>query len=121
MRERRCMAESDEKLMQRTSRGDLAAFGELSDRHQPALYAFLSRFLGNATWAEDVVQEVFLRVWRYRHSFDSAQRFTAWLYGIARHTALTDARRPSHRELSLDQITDDHRETDPEASGGSGH
>src|SRR5947209_20109313 len=74
MRERRCMAESDEKLMQRTGRGDLTAFGELFDRHQPALYAFLSRFLGNATLAEDVVQEVFLRVWRYRHSFDAAHR-----------------------------------------------
>src|SRR5207249_1299856 len=36
MRERRCMAESDEKLMQRTGRGDLTAFGELFDRHLPA-------------------------------------------------------------------------------------
>src|SRR5713226_80660 len=111
MRERRYMAESDEKLMQRTSRGDLAAFGELFDRHQPAVHAFLCRFLGNATWAEDVVQEVFLRVWRYRHSFDRTQRFSAWLYGIARHAALTDVRRPHRRERSLDQLPADHRET----------
>lgn len=105
------MAESDERLMQRTSRGDLAAFGELFDRHQPAVHAFLSRFLGNATWAEDVVQEVFWRVWRYRHSFDNGQRFAAWLYGIARHAALTDAGRPSRRELSLDQLPAEERET----------
>ena len=104
------MAESDEKLMQRTGRGDLTAFGELFDRHQPALYAFLSRFLGNATLAEDVVQEVFLRVWRYRHSFDAAQRFGAWLYGIARHTALTEASRSHRRELSLDHLPADDRE-----------
>jgi RNA polymerase sigma-70 factor, ECF subfamily len=104
------MAESDEKLMQRTSRGDLAALGELLDRHQPALYAFLSRFLGNATLAEDVVQEVFLRVWRYRHSFDAAHRFGAWLYGIARHTALTEAGRSHRRDLSLDHLPADDRE-----------
>jgi RNA polymerase sigma-70 factor (ECF subfamily) len=105
------MAESDEKLMRRTSRGDLAAFGELFDRHQPALFAFLSRFLGNATRAEDVVQEVFYRVWRYRHSFDPTQRFAAWLYGIARHAALTEAHRSHRRELSLDQLPAEDRDT----------
>ncbi len=112
------MPESDEKLMQRTCRGDLEALGELFDRHQPALQAFLTRFLGNETWAEDVAQEVFLRVWRYRGSFDSTQRFTAWLYGIARHTALTDARRPSHRELSLEQLPADCQETTGEERNG---
>jgi RNA polymerase sigma-70 factor (ECF subfamily) len=105
------MAESDEKLMQRTSRGDLAAFGALFDRHHAAVHAFLSRFLGDATLAEDVVQEVFLRVWRYRQSFDPSQRFTAWLYGIARHTALTEAGRSNRRELSLDQLPAEDRET----------
>jgi RNA polymerase sigma-70 factor, ECF subfamily len=114
------MAESDEKLMQRTSRGDLAALGELFDRHQPAVHAFLSRFLGNATLAEDVVQEVFLRVWRYRQSFDAAQRFTAWLYGIARRTALTEAGRSHRRELSLDQLPADEREAAARNGGGAG-
>jgi RNA polymerase sigma-70 factor (ECF subfamily) len=103
------MAESDEKLMQRTSRGDLAAFGELFDRHQPGVYAFVYRFLGNATRAEDVVQEIFWRLWRYRDSFDSTKRFTAWLYGIARHEALTEARRHHRRELSLDDLTAEQR------------
>src|SRR4026209_1788123 len=104
MRGRRRMAESDERLMERTSRGDLAAFGELFDRPRPAVYAFLSRFLGNATLAEDVVQEVFVRIWRYRHSFDASQRFVAWLYGIARHTSLTESSRPHRQELSLDEL-----------------
>jgi RNA polymerase sigma-70 factor (ECF subfamily) len=104
------MAESDEKLMQRAGRGDLAAFGELFDRHHAAVHAFLSRFLGDATLAEDVVQEVFLRVWRYRQSFDAAQRFTAWLYGVARRTALTEAGRAHRRDVSLDQLPADDRE-----------
>jgi RNA polymerase sigma-70 factor, ECF subfamily len=111
------MAESDEKLMRRTSGGDLAAFGELFDRHQPSVYAFLVRFLGDATLAEDVVQEVFLRVWRYRHSFDPSQRFTPWVYGIARRTALTEAGRAYRDELSLDQLAADHEETAAEGAG----
>ena len=114
------MAESDEKLMQRTSRGDRAALGELFDRHQPAVFAFLSRFLGNATLAEDVAQEVFWRVWRYRDSFDPEQRFVAWLYGIARHTALTEARRSHRRELSLDHLSAADRETAAENERGRG-
>jgi RNA polymerase sigma-70 factor (ECF subfamily) len=114
------MAESDEKLMQRTSRGDLAAFGALFDRHQPGIYAFLSRFLGNATVAEDVVQEVFWRVWRYRHSFDTAQRFTGWLYGIARHAALTEVGRSHRQEVSLDQLSADDRERVGVNGSGSG-
>src|SRR5438093_10952840 len=120
MRERRCMAESDEKLMQRTGRGDLTAFGELFDRHQPSVYAFLARFLGNATLAEDVVQEVFLRVWRYRHSFDPAHRFGPWVYGIARRTALTEAGRAYRDELSLDQLAADPEESRAADGAGAG-
>jgi RNA polymerase sigma-70 factor, ECF subfamily len=112
------MAESDEKLMRRTQEGDLAAFGELFDRHQPSVYAYLVRFLGDATLAEDVVQEVFLRVWRYRHSFDPSQRFTPWIYGIARRTALTEAGRAYRDELSLDQLAADHEATAAEVAGG---
>jgi RNA polymerase sigma factor (sigma-70 family) len=114
------MAESDEKLMQRAGRDDLAAFGELFDRHHAAVHAFLSRFLGDATLAEDVVQEVFLRVWRYRQSFDPTQRFTAWLYGVARRTALTEAGRAHRRELSLDELPADDREAAELSGGGSG-
>jgi RNA polymerase sigma-70 factor, ECF subfamily len=114
------MAESDEKLMQRAGRGDLAAFGALFDRHHAAVHAFLSRFLGDATLAEDVVQEVFLRVWRYRESFDATQRFAAWLYGIARRTALTEVGRAHRRELSLDELPAEDREAAELSGGGSG-
>jgi RNA polymerase sigma-70 factor (ECF subfamily) len=103
--------------MERTRRDDLAALGELFDRHQPAVLAFLSRFLGDATLAEDIAQEVFWRVWRYRNSFDPAQRFVAWLYGIARHTALSEARRRHRRELSLEQLSTAARES---AAGNEG-
>jgi RNA polymerase sigma-70 factor (ECF subfamily) len=116
------MADSDERLMQRTRSGDLAAFGELFDRHQPSVYAFLARFLGNATLAEDVVQEVFLRVWRYRHSFDPSQRFTPWIFGIARRTALTEAGRPYRDELSLDQLAaNDEKTAAAQRAGASFH
>jgi RNA polymerase sigma-70 factor, ECF subfamily len=114
------VAESDETLMQRTGQGDLAALGVLFDRHQPVVFAFLTRFLGDATLAEDVAQEVFWRVWRYRNSFDPAQRFVAWLYGIARHTALSEARRRHRRELSLDYLSAADRESAAGSEGSPG-
>ena len=57
---------------------------------------------------------------RYRRSFDPGQRFVAWLYGIARHTALTEARRSHRRELSLDHLSAADRETAAENERGRG-
>ena len=95
------MAESDEKLMQRTSGGDLAALGELFDRHQPSVYAFLARFLGNATLAEDVVQEVFLRAWLHGASFDARKgSVRSWLCTITRNLAIDTLR--MHRAEPMD-------------------
>jgi RNA polymerase sigma factor (sigma-70 family) len=98
------MADSDERLMERMGREDLRALGELFDRHQPRLYGFLSRFLGDPATAEDVTQEVFVRVWRYRHAFNGSRSFRAWLYGIARHAALTEAEKRQRRAVPLSEL-----------------
>lgn len=89
------MALSDAELMLRTGQDDLEAFGMLFERHQAALYLFLRRLLGNTAAAEDAVQEVFWRVWRYRTTFNGAREFTGWLYVIARHAAMDEIRRRS--------------------------
>jgi len=104
------MAASDEELMQRAGRGDLAAFGELFDRHQPALYGFLCRFLGNAALAEDVTQEVFWRVWQYRTTFDGRSAFSAWMYVIARHAALDEIRKPHRRTACFSELDEGREE-----------
>src|SRR5262245_39847169 len=104
------MADSDEALMQRAGRGDLAAFGELFDRHQPGLFAFLCRFLGDAPTAEDVAQDVFWRVWQYRARFDPSRRFSPWLYAIARRVALDERDRSHRRATSWSDLPPERQE-----------
>jgi RNA polymerase sigma-70 factor, ECF subfamily len=115
------MAVSDEALMQQAGRGDLTAFGELFDRHQPGLCAFLCRFLGDAATAEDVAQDVFWRVWQYRASFDAGRRFTPWLYAIARRAALDELAKPHRRAMPWSDLSPERQEraAAPEVAPGS--
>ena len=74
--------------MERVQKDDLDAFGEMFDRHQPPLYAFLCRIVGNAALAEDLTQEVFWKVWTHRLDYDPRRSFKVWLYAVARNAAL---------------------------------
>ncbi|MCC2672333.1 MAG: sigma70-ECF: polymerase sigma factor, sigma-70 family [Armatimonadetes bacterium] len=98
------MVASDRELMARIGRGDLDALGVLFERHQPALHAFLCRFLGNAAAAEDVGQETFWRVWQYRSTYDGSREFRTWLYVIARHAALDEIRRWDRQARSFSSL-----------------
>lgn len=83
---------SDELLMQAYARGDAAAFECLFDRHRRALFTYLLHQVGSQSAAEDLFQEVFLRLIRVRDRYSPSGGFRAWLYTIARN-ALTDHRR----------------------------
>lgn len=97
----------DEILMAAYQAGNEAAFGQLFDRYAGSVYGFLVRRLGDRTLAEDLYQEVFLRLHRARQTYDPARPFRAWLFGIV-HNLLTDALRSRGRlpeTTSLDQPT----------------
>lgn len=105
---------SDEILMAAYQAGSEAAFGELYARHAGSVYGFLVRRLGDASLAEDLYQEAFLRLHRARDTYDSARPFRAWLFGIV-HNLLTDTLRSRGRKrdaTSLDEpatkVTGDH-------------
>jgi RNA polymerase sigma-70 factor (ECF subfamily) len=104
------MDASDAELMGRTRSGDLEALGTLFERHQPAIHAFLHRFLGDASAAEDAVQEVFWRVWQHRSTYDGRCGFTAWLYVIARHAALDEIRRRNRHATPFSGLRDGQEE-----------
>jgi len=104
------MDASDAELMGRTCFGDLEALGTLFERHQPAIHAFLYRFLGDAAAAEDAVQEVFWRVWQHRSTYDGHRPFTAWLYVIARHAALDEIRRRKRHATPFSGLTEGQEE-----------
>lgn len=74
---------SDEALMAKVCAGDMGAFDELVKRFQPRLYAFAVRRLHDDGAAEDVVQETFLKVFKYRESFRQEARFSTWVFTLA--------------------------------------
>ncbi|ODA34842.1 MULTISPECIES: RNA polymerase sigma factor [Planctopirus] len=75
----------DQELMQRVLEGDRAAFSQVIELHQRAIYGFLRARLAQAADADDLVQEVFLRFYEARTRFDSTSLIRPWLLGIARN------------------------------------
>lgn len=83
---------SDEQLMAAVQGGDGAALGTLFDRHHRGVHALCVRLSHDPDLADDIVQEVFLRVWRYARSFRGRSMFRTWLYRLA-YNACSDLQR----------------------------
>jgi RNA polymerase sigma factor (sigma-70 family) len=88
---------TDERLMLAVRDGDLKKPGLLFDSHHQILFSFFCRLTGNRTVAEDLVQDVFFRILKYRKSFRDDSRFNTWMFQIARN-ARTDFFRKYHAE-----------------------
>jgi RNA polymerase sigma-70 factor (ECF subfamily) len=89
---------SDEDLAVLVARGDEAALGRLYDRHKRPVFFLLLRMVGDRYVAEDLVQEVFLRVWRHACTYDSGKGcFSGWIFQIAHRAALDEIRRRDAR------------------------
>lgn len=86
-------ATSDEALVGLVARGDRQAMRLLFARHNVRVFRFLVRMVGNEATAEDLLNEVFLEVWRSANRFEGRSQVTTWLLGIARFKALSDLRR----------------------------
>ncbi len=84
--------ESDLDLMLRVRRGDAESFGELLRRYRRPLVSFFARMVRDRALAEDLAQEVFLRVYKSRERYQPEARFTTWLYRIATNLALNALR-----------------------------
>lgn len=97
------LAESpgDEAVMLRIRAGETRELAELFERHNRQVYGFFYRMTGNREMSEDLVQEVFLRILRYRETYQPKTSFSAWMYGIARN-ALIDTMRKRRPEAGFD-------------------
>jgi len=84
--------EHDTELMLRAKNGDEASFGMLLARQRGPVIHFLYRMVGNQAVAEELAQDVFLKVYRARTSYQPAAKFTTWLFRIATHVALNHLR-----------------------------
>jgi RNA polymerase sigma-70 factor (ECF subfamily) len=100
----------DAELMLRVKEGDGASFGILLEKHRSPVVHFLYRMVQNQAIAEELAQEVFLRVYRSRESYEPTAKFTTWLFRIATHLALNSLRDRKHQRLE-ERLDDDSSET----------
>jgi RNA polymerase sigma-70 factor, ECF subfamily len=102
------LLDKDAELMLRVREGDQACFALLLERHRNALIHFLYRMVLNQAVAEELAQEVFLRVYRFRLSYQPTAKFTTWLFRIATHLGLNWIRDARHEKAQerLDQEID---------------
>ena len=84
--------ERDAELMVRVREGDDASFALLLDKHRAQVVNFMHRMVQNRAVAEELAQDVFLRVYRSRQSYEPTAKFTTWLFRIATHLALNAIR-----------------------------
>lgn len=83
--------------------GEERAFAALVERYQTRLLNFIYRTIGDRDRAEDLVQEVFIRVYRHLHRFDRSKKFSTWVYTIASNLAKNELRNRSRNPLVLFQ------------------
>src|SRR3954468_22627721 len=101
---------SDADIMLRAKAGEQSAFEYLVQKYRRPMVSFMYRMAHNSAVAEDLAQEVFLRVYRSRESYEASAKFTTWLYRIATNLAMNYARDTRHERpennVSLDEPDD---------------
>jgi RNA polymerase sigma-70 factor, ECF subfamily len=101
----------DAQVMLQVRDGNDAAFNYLVERYRRAMISFMFRMVHNAAVAEELAQEVFLRVYRSRASYSADAKFTTWLYRIATNLAMNHARDNKHErpeeKASLDETDEE--------------
>jgi RNA polymerase sigma-70 factor (ECF subfamily) len=98
----------DVSLMTKVARGDHAAFEELVQRHRHAVVGTVAKMLANHSEAEDIAQQVFLRLWKSAGRYKPTAKFTTFLFTITRNLVFNETRRKSRRgEQSLEEQADD--------------
>ena len=97
-------AEAD--LVRRAQRGDAAAFSELVRRHEARVFNYVLRLVGDRTLAEDLTQEVFLRVYQRLPTFAFRCKFGTWLFQVTKNRVLDEVRELERRArlVALDEI-----------------
>jgi RNA polymerase sigma-70 factor, ECF subfamily len=111
------VATSDEALIGLVANGDKDAFRVLFARHNVRVFRFLLRIVADEGLAEDLLNEVFVDVWRHAGRFEGRSRVSTWILAIARYKALASLRRRSFGELdhNVSEMIEDPSD-DPETA-----
>jgi RNA polymerase sigma-70 factor (ECF subfamily) len=86
-------ADSEEQSLRQVARGDRSAFERLYRTYHRRLYGYLFRMVGKSDTAEELTSDVMFEVWKGASRFKGASRVSTWIFGIARHKALSAMRR----------------------------
>lgn len=99
--------QQDVELMVRIAQGDEAAFRHLVEKHQHAVVGTIAKMLRDPIEAEDLAQQVFIRIWKHAPRWKPDAKFTTYLFTIARNLVYNESRRRSRRkEVSADERQD---------------
>ncbi len=93
--------QSDEEIVALVQRGDSERYGELMQRYEEKLRRYGKRFLDRSDDIVDLVQDVFVQTYRNIQSFDTAQRFSPWIYRIAHNAFVNELRRKKRSPIVL--------------------
>ena len=105
----------DVALMLRVQAGDQAAYRELFAKFAPRVLQYVRRLVGSEARAEEVTQDVFVQVFRFRARYRAEARFATWLFTIATNLSLNDLRRPErHLRVDLWERRDDPNDEGPQ-------
>jgi len=95
-------------LMLRVRDGDVRAFEELVTIHQRAVIGTVAKMLGHPDDAEDIAQQVFIRIWKSARRYEPQAKFTTWLFTITRNLVFNEMRRRQRKPaVSFDEREDD--------------
>ena len=112
---RRTVDTSDNALMSAVTAGTVSKLAVLFERHHRALYRYFLSMTRDPQISEDLVQDVFFRILRYRATYDPRQSFTAWMYQIAKNANVDRIRQKRGEMIEIDELTMGNRE--PASSG----
>ena len=115
-------ADSDHELMLAVRAGEIRRLGELFERYHKPLYGFFVRLTNQAAVSEDLVQIVFYRILKYRHTYRDEGKFSAWIYHLARKVSADHFRKHARTPTPTDPA-DFHDQADqepaPDAQAGT--
>ncbi len=95
---------TDLVLVEKVLNGDKIAFGELIEKYQKQIYSLTYRLTNNADDAQDLAQEVFIKVYQVLSKYDKDRPFFPWLYRVATNVCYTELRRKPNGEVSLEKV-----------------
>lgn len=105
-------AQSDGDIMAQVRDGDLDKLGILFERHHARLYTYCLRMTGDPELSRDLVQDVFFRMLKYRHTYRDGGSFLAWFYRLARNAGV-DHFRSTGREVAVEGAGEDAVDPEP--------